>query len=88
MQLYKYVFPPHISHATLAVIGLVQAIGAVMPISELQSRWFVNLLIGKLFQAVNNEINAFYHFLILGIKEPVFRHSVDRLVVSGCTDGR
>ncbi|XP_076452199.1 uncharacterized protein LOC143287845 [Babylonia areolata] len=47
VKLYKYVFPPHLPHATLAVIGLVQAIGAVMPISELQCRWFASLMIGR-----------------------------------------
>ncbi|KAL8591585.1 hypothetical protein ACOMHN_055552 [Nucella lapillus] len=47
VKLYKYVFPPRLPHATLAVIGLVQAIGAVMPIAELQSRWFVSLMTGR-----------------------------------------
>ena len=47
VNLYKYVFPSHLPHATLAIIGLVQPIGAFMPIAELQCRWFVNLLIGK-----------------------------------------
>nr|KAG5686583.1 hypothetical protein BaRGS_005154 [Batillaria attramentaria] len=47
VRLFQYVFPPHLPHATLAVIGLVQPVGAVMPISEIQSRWFVNLLLGR-----------------------------------------
>ncbi|CAH2312743.1 dimethylaniline monooxygenase [N-oxide-forming] 5-like isoform X2 [Pelobates cultripes] len=38
ISLYKYIFPPHLEKNTLAVIGLVQPIGAIMPISELQSR--------------------------------------------------
>lgn len=44
--LYKYMFPPHLRHPSLAVIGLVQAIGAVMPISEIQCRWFTRMLKG------------------------------------------
>lgn len=48
VHLYKYMIPPELAHPTLAIIGLVQAIGAVMPISEIQSRWFVNLLQGEL----------------------------------------
>ncbi|MEE6496162.1 hypothetical protein FKM82_002245 [Ascaphus truei] len=38
ISLYKYVFPPDLEKPTLAVVGLIQPIGAVMPISELQSR--------------------------------------------------
>ncbi|KAH9525455.1 Cyclopentanone 1,2-monooxygenase (CPMO), partial [Bulinus truncatus] len=45
--LYKYMFPPHLPHPTLSAIGLVQAIGAVMPIAEVQSRWFTSLVTGK-----------------------------------------
>ncbi|KAG0443888.1 hypothetical protein HPB47_014415, partial [Ixodes persulcatus] len=36
VQLYKYVFPPGLKHPTLAVIGLVQPLGAVFPIAEMQ----------------------------------------------------
>ncbi|EDV22234.1 uncharacterized protein TRIADDRAFT_29160 [Trichoplax adhaerens] len=38
-DLYKYVFPPHLKHATLAMVGFVQPVGAIMPISEMQARW-------------------------------------------------
>uniref|UniRef100_A0A1A7YM31 Flavin-containing monooxygenase n=1 Tax=Iconisemion striatum TaxID=60296 RepID=A0A1A7YM31_9TELE len=38
-SLYKYVFPPELDHPTLAIIGLVQPLGAIMPISEMQARW-------------------------------------------------
>uniref|UniRef100_A0A4W3K451 Flavin-containing monooxygenase n=1 Tax=Callorhinchus milii TaxID=7868 RepID=A0A4W3K451_CALMI len=36
--LYKYVYPPQLEKPTLVFIGYIQPIGAVMPISELQSR--------------------------------------------------
>ncbi|MGH0171712.1 UNVERIFIED_CONTAM: hypothetical protein FKN15_010223 [Acipenser sinensis] len=39
VSLYKYVFPPALERPTLAVIGLIQPLGAIMPISELQARW-------------------------------------------------
>ncbi|XP_034780333.2 flavin-containing monooxygenase 5-like [Acipenser ruthenus] len=39
VSLYKYVFPPALERPTLAVIGLIQPVGAIMPISELQARW-------------------------------------------------
>ena len=38
-SLYKYAFPPDIVPSTLAVIGYVQPLGAINPISELQCRW-------------------------------------------------
>ncbi|XP_005109083.1 flavin-containing monooxygenase 5 [Aplysia californica] len=46
-NLYKYMFPANLPKPTLAVIGLIQAIGAVMPISEIQSRWFAQLFTGQ-----------------------------------------
>ncbi|XP_053376257.1 flavin-containing monooxygenase 5-like [Mercenaria mercenaria] len=46
-SLYKYMFPPQAPHPTLAVVGLVQAIGAVMPISEMQCRWFTRIMKGE-----------------------------------------
>ncbi|KAH6934858.1 hypothetical protein HPB50_001542 [Hyalomma asiaticum] len=47
VQLYKYVFPPHLQHPNLAVIDLVQAVGATFPIAEMQSRWVAELLPNK-----------------------------------------
>ncbi|XP_073448969.1 flavin-containing monooxygenase 5-like [Aquarana catesbeiana] len=38
VYLYKYMFPYHLEMYTLAVVGLIQPIGAIMPISELQCR--------------------------------------------------
>ncbi|KAK2145834.1 hypothetical protein LSH36_654g01070 [Paralvinella palmiformis] len=46
VNLYKYVFPPDIQPSTLAVIGCVQPLGAVMPISEIQCRWAVRVFKG------------------------------------------
>ncbi|KAJ3598865.1 hypothetical protein NHX12_032828 [Muraenolepis orangiensis] len=45
-SLYKYVFPPELEKQTLAVIGLVQALGAVMPIAEMQARWATRVFKG------------------------------------------
>ncbi|XP_033747610.1 dimethylaniline monooxygenase [N-oxide-forming] 5-like [Pecten maximus] len=44
--LYKFMYPPHLQHPTLGIIGLVQAIGAVMPISEIQCRWYTRVIKG------------------------------------------
>ncbi|KAJ3599791.1 hypothetical protein NHX12_033746 [Muraenolepis orangiensis] len=46
VSLYKYVFPPELEKQTLAVIGLVQPLGAVMPIAEMQARWATRVFKG------------------------------------------
>ncbi|KAG8556237.1 hypothetical protein GDO81_017978 [Engystomops pustulosus] len=46
ISLYKFVFPPHLEKTTVAFIGLIQPIGAIMPISELQSRWATRVFKG------------------------------------------
>ncbi len=49
VDLYKYVFSPKLKHLkTLAIISLIQPIGAILPIGELQSRWFALLMANKL----------------------------------------
>ncbi|XP_067118637.1 flavin-containing monooxygenase 5-like [Centruroides vittatus] len=47
VELYKLVYPTHLKHPTLGVIGLSQAVGASFPIHELQCRWFVQVLSKK-----------------------------------------
>uniref|UniRef100_A0A914QKX3 Flavin-containing monooxygenase n=1 Tax=Panagrolaimus davidi TaxID=227884 RepID=A0A914QKX3_9BILA len=48
VSLYLNMFVPELSdHNSLAIIGLVQAWGSVMPISEIQSRLFYDALIGN-----------------------------------------
>ncbi|XP_012695014.1 flavin-containing monooxygenase 5-like [Clupea harengus] len=44
--LYKYIYPPGLEHPTLAVIGLIQPLGAIMPISEMQARWATRVFKG------------------------------------------
>ena len=51
-RLFKYMFPPDLPHCTFAVIGLVQPIGSIIPVSEIQSRWFTRLLNGKQFHSL------------------------------------
>ncbi|XP_048064532.1 flavin-containing monooxygenase 5-like isoform X7 [Megalobrama amblycephala] len=46
VSLYKYMYPPALEHPTLAVIGLVQPLGAIMPISEMQARWATRVFKG------------------------------------------
>ncbi|XP_051731780.1 si:dkey-239i20.2 isoform X13 [Ctenopharyngodon idella] len=46
VSLYKYMYPPALERPTLAVIGLVQPLGAIMPISEMQARWATRVFKG------------------------------------------
>ncbi|XP_078263907.1 flavin-containing monooxygenase 5-like [Rhinoraja longicauda] len=46
VPLYKYVFPPRLEQQTLAIVGLVQPWGAIMPISEIQARWATRVFNG------------------------------------------
>ena len=47
VPLYKFVFPPRNKHATLGAIGLIQPLGGIMPLSELQCRWVARVFSGK-----------------------------------------
>ncbi|XP_053105805.1 dimethylaniline monooxygenase [N-oxide-forming] 2-like isoform X1 [Hemicordylus capensis] len=46
VPLYKHVFPPHLEKPTMAVIGLIQPLGPIMPTSELQARWATRVFKG------------------------------------------
>uniref|UniRef100_A0A8C0W3U4 Flavin-containing monooxygenase n=1 Tax=Castor canadensis TaxID=51338 RepID=A0A8C0W3U4_CASCN len=45
-SMFKFVFPPQLEKPTLAFIGILQPVGATIPISELQSRWVVRVFAG------------------------------------------
>lgn len=45
-SMFKFVFPPELEKPTLAFIGILQPAGAVIPTSELQSRWVVRVFTG------------------------------------------
>ncbi|XP_040466291.1 dimethylaniline monooxygenase [N-oxide-forming] 1-like isoform X1 [Falco naumanni] len=45
-SLYKYVFPTHLQRPTLAVLGLIKPLGAIMPVSEMQARWVTRVFKG------------------------------------------
>ncbi|XP_006128869.2 flavin-containing monooxygenase 5-like isoform X2 [Pelodiscus sinensis] len=46
VSLYKFTFPPQLEKPTLAFIGLIQVLGAVMPVAELQARWATRVFKG------------------------------------------
>ncbi|KAM6305905.1 flavin-containing monooxygenase 1-like [Aegotheles albertisi] len=45
-SLYKYVFPTHLERPTLAVLGLIKPLGAIMPVTEIQARWVTRVFKG------------------------------------------
>uniref|UniRef100_W5MWD4 Flavin-containing monooxygenase n=1 Tax=Lepisosteus oculatus TaxID=7918 RepID=W5MWD4_LEPOC len=46
LALYKHLFPPALQPPTLAVVGLFQASGPIMPIAEMQVRWATRVIAG------------------------------------------
>uniref|UniRef100_UPI0037E9695B flavin-containing monooxygenase 5-like n=1 Tax=Semicossyphus pulcher TaxID=241346 RepID=UPI0037E9695B len=44
--LYKHVFPPNLEHPTIAVVGFIHGLGAIMPQAELQARWVARIFKG------------------------------------------
>lgn len=48
VHLYKYSIIPTLKHHTLAIIGLIQPLGPIFPVAEMQSRWFTQVLKGNL----------------------------------------
>ncbi|XP_062419514.1 dimethylaniline monooxygenase [N-oxide-forming] 2-like [Pungitius pungitius] len=45
--LYKHIFPPNLEHPTLAVVGFIHALGAIMPQAEIQARWVARVFKGE-----------------------------------------
>ncbi|XP_019474109.1 dimethylaniline monooxygenase [N-oxide-forming] 5-like [Meleagris gallopavo] len=46
VPLYKFMFPVDLEKPTLAFVGYIQPLGAIMPISEMQSRWATRVFKG------------------------------------------
>ncbi|NWX87309.1 FMO1 monooxygenase, partial [Nothoprocta pentlandii] len=52
-SLYKYVFPTHLQRPTLAVLGLIKTLGAIMPVAEMQARWVTRVFKGRRLMPVS-----------------------------------
>ncbi|XP_075340708.1 flavin-containing monooxygenase 5-like [Odontesthes bonariensis] len=46
LRLYKHVFPPTLTHSTLAVVGFIHGLGAINPLAEMQVRWATRVFKG------------------------------------------
>nr|XP_020668821.1 dimethylaniline monooxygenase [N-oxide-forming] 5-like [Pogona vitticeps]XP_020668822.1 dimethylaniline monooxygenase [N-oxide-forming] 5-like [Pogona vitticeps]XP_020668823.1 dimethylaniline monooxygenase [N-oxide-forming] 5-like [Pogona vitticeps]XP_020668824.1 dimethylaniline monooxygenase [N-oxide-forming] 5-like [Pogona vitticeps] len=58
VSLYKYVFPPQLEKPTLAIIGLIQPLGAIMPLAEIQARWATRVFKGLVKLPSESEMMA------------------------------
>ncbi|XP_078069592.1 flavin-containing monooxygenase 5-like [Mustelus asterias] len=58
VSLYKLVFPPQLEHPTLAIIGLVDPLVAILPISEMQSRWATRVFKGLIKLPSQHDMEA------------------------------
>jgi dimethylaniline monooxygenase (N-oxide forming) len=59
VSLYKLMYPVETSnHNTLAVIGLIQPLGSIMPISEMQARLFFDVITGNTKLPEKSEMEA------------------------------
>ncbi|XP_029889586.1 dimethylaniline monooxygenase [N-oxide-forming] 3-like [Aquila chrysaetos chrysaetos] len=47
VTLYKGILPPRLEKPTMAVIGLVQSLGAIIPTADLQCRWAIKVFQGQ-----------------------------------------
>ncbi|KAJ6653880.1 hypothetical protein lerEdw1_008628 [Lerista edwardsae] len=45
-SLYKYIFPPQLEKPTIAVIGYIKPLGAIMSVAEIQARWVTRVFKG------------------------------------------
>ncbi|KAI4578217.1 hypothetical protein MJG53_011072 [Ovis ammon polii x Ovis aries] len=56
VTLFKGIFPPFLEKPTLAVIGLVQSLGAAIPTADLQARWAVKVFANSCTLPTTNEM--------------------------------
>lgn len=46
LSLYKHVFPPNLERPSLAVVGFIHGLGAIIPLAEMQARWATRVFRG------------------------------------------
>uniref|UniRef100_A0A8C9VVL5 Flavin-containing monooxygenase n=1 Tax=Scleropages formosus TaxID=113540 RepID=A0A8C9VVL5_SCLFO len=76
LTLYKHVLPPMLEHPTLAIIGLIEAWGPIMPVVEMQARWATRVISGNLFlpyYVVFNQMKN--HFDVIFPRYPCPKHA-------------
>lgn len=80
VRLYKFSFVPGLKHPhTLAVIGLIQPIGCIFQIAELQARWYAQLMAGNVKLPSENDMNADIDFKLENMRKRYYgstRHTI------------
>ncbi|NXG46263.1 FMO1 monooxygenase, partial [Psilopogon haemacephalus] len=61
-SLYKYVFPTHLQKPTLAVIGLIKTLGAMMPVMEMQARWVTRVFKGRRANMSSSQLHQYQSY--------------------------
>ncbi|EJW88888.1 hypothetical protein WUBG_00205 [Wuchereria bancrofti] len=79
VELYKYVFP--LKYPSLAVIGLIQPIGSILPISEMQCRWVAAVFKGRIKLPLHTEMMADIKIKQAQIKRRYFKSKKHTLQV-------
>ncbi|GFU71416.1 dimethylaniline monooxygenase [Trichonephila clavipes] len=62
-------FPPQLKYHTLAFITLIQPTGSVFPVAELQSRYFVALMLNKCHLPSTEKMLAYVRKKTEGFRE-------------------
>jgi dimethylaniline monooxygenase (N-oxide forming) len=89
IQLYKFVWPSHLTHPTLAMMGLIQPWGAINPMTELQSRWVVRVFKGELKLPSQSQMNKDIEKRMLKMSERYVaspRHTIQVDYVEYCNE--
>ncbi|KIH56566.1 Flavin-binding monooxygenase-like protein [Ancylostoma duodenale] len=73
VELYKYMYPLDQPHNTFAVIGLIQPLGSIMPVAEMQARVFFSALSGESTLPCASEMRKD----VLDKRERMRKHFVD-----------
>lgn len=58
LNLYKCMYPPHLKHKNLVIIGLILPFGPGFPLGELQTRWAAQVFSGKCLLPSEKEMMA------------------------------
>uniref|UniRef100_T1DCI0 Flavin-containing monooxygenase n=1 Tax=Cupiennius salei TaxID=6928 RepID=T1DCI0_CUPSA len=58
INLYKCMYPPHLKHPSLAIIGFLLPFGPGFPMGEIQCRWAVQVFSGKSLPPCQKEMMA------------------------------
>lgn len=71
LGLYKHVFPPNLEHPTLAVVGFIHGLGAIMPQAEMQARWVGRVFKGESSQHLDSFRSHLFKYVFLSFQDSI-----------------